>query len=101
MFFSTLGVLLVGVCRPVLQILTLFHTIKCNSFSDLASRKLCHHYVDYLQTRTATKKVSENLFEFEYSQLSLNGHLYKRDTSVKLTPRVGPCLSLLLLLESL
>ena len=29
-----------------------------------------------------------------YSQLSLNGHLYKTDTSVKRTPRVGPCLCL-------
>ena len=30
-----------------------------------------------------------------YSRLSFNGHLYKTDTSVKRTPRVGPCLSLL------
>ena len=36
-----------------------------------------------------------------YSQLSLNGHLYKMHTSVKRTPRVGPCLSLLLLFDSL
>ena len=28
-----------------------------------------------------------------YSRLSLKGHLYKTDISVKLTPRVGPCLS--------
>ena len=33
-----------------------------------------------------------------YSQLSLNGHLYKTDTSIKRTPRVGPCISLLPLL---
>ena len=40
---------------------------------------------------------------FEYSRLSLNGHLYKTDTSVKRarTPRVGPCLSLLPLFHSL
>ena len=37
----------------------------------------------------------------EYSRLSLNGHLYKTDTSVKQTPRVGPCLSLLPLFDSL
>ena len=37
----------------------------------------------------------------DYSRLSLNGHLYKTDTSVKRTPRVGPCLSLLLLVDSL
>ena len=35
-----------------------------------------------------------------YSRLSLNGHLYKTDTSVKRTPRVGPCLSSLLLFDS-
>ena len=49
------------------------------------------------------------------SQLSVNGHLelvpaflyslyltlYKTDTSVKWTPRVGPCLSLLPLFDSL
>jgi len=36
-----------------------------------------------------------------YSRLSLNGHLYKTDTSVKQTPIVGPCLSLLPLFDSL
>ena len=36
-----------------------------------------------------------------YSRLSLNGQLYKTDTSVKRTLRVGPCLSLLLLFDSL
>ena len=36
-----------------------------------------------------------------YSQLSLDRHLYKTDTSVKRTPRVGPCLSLLPLVHSL
>ena len=40
---------LVGVCRPVLEILTLFQTKKCyfsHPFSDLASKKLCHHYLE-------------------------------------------------------
>ena len=37
----------------------------------------------------------------EYSQLSLNGHLYKTDTSVKRTPRVSPCFSLIPLFNSL
>ena len=36
-----------------------------------------------------------------YSRLSLNGHLYKTDTPLKQTPRVGPCLSLLPLFDSL
>ena len=36
-----------------------------------------------------------------YSRLSLNGHLYKTDTSVKRTPRVGPCFALLPLFDSL
>ena len=45
--------------------------------------------------------VRENrAYEF-YSRLSLNGHLYKTDTSLKRTPRVGPCLSLLPLFDSL
>ena len=35
-----------------------------------------------------------------YSRLSLNGHLYKTDTSVKGTPRVGPCLCLFPLFDS-
>ena len=33
--------------------------------------------------------------------LSLNGHLCKTDTSAKRTLRVGPCLSLLLVFDSL
>ena len=41
---------LVGVCRPVLQILTLFQTKKSNfpdPFSDLAFRqKFCYHYLE-------------------------------------------------------
>ena len=36
-----------------------------------------------------------------YSQLSLNGHLYKTETSVKRIPRVGACFSLLSLYDSL
>ena len=42
--------LLVGVCRPGPQILTLFQTKKCyfsHPFSDLAFKKLCRHYLDY------------------------------------------------------
>ena len=35
------------------------------------------------------------------SRLSLNGHLYKTDTSVKRTPRVGPCPCLFPLFDSL
>ena len=37
----------------------------------------------------------------KYGRLSLNGHLYKMDTSVKRTARVGPCFSLLPLFDSL
>ena len=38
-----------GVCRPVLQILTLLQNKKCqfsHLFSDLASKKLCLYYLD-------------------------------------------------------
>ena len=41
------------------------------------------------------------VYAYAYSRLSLNGHLYKTDTSVKRTLRVGPCLSLLPLFDSL
>ena len=53
---------------------------------------------------TLGSEIEKNLFlelalisfdRLEYSGLSLNGHLYKTDTPVKRTPRVGPCLSLL------
>ena len=37
----------------------------------------------------------------KYSRLSLSRHLYETVTSVKRTPRVGPCLSLLPLFDSL
>ena len=37
----------------------------------------------------------------KYSRLSVNGNLYKTDASVKRTPRVGPCLSLFPLFDSL
>ena len=38
---------------------------------------------------------------YMYSRLSLNGHLYKTNTSVKQTPRVGLCLCLFPLFDSL
>ena len=45
-----------------------------------------------------TKKIAHqvkyrtsNKTKVPYSRLSLEGHLYKTDTSVKQTPRVGPC----------
>ena len=38
--------------------------------------------------------VQARKFFWFYSRLSLNGHLYKMDTPVKRTPRVGPCLCL-------
>ena len=37
---------------------------------------------------------------YMYSRLSLNVHLYKTDTSVRRTPRVGPCLCLFPLFDS-
>ena len=56
-------------------------------------------FVNLLREWSILKRqiVSESsaLTFWQYSRLSLNGHLYKTDTSVKRTPRVGPCLSLL------
>ena len=42
-------VFLVLLCRPVVQILTLFKTTKSHfshPFSDLDSKKYCHHFLD-------------------------------------------------------
>ena len=38
--------------------------------------------------------------EFICSRLSLYGHFYKMDTSIKQTPRAGPCLLFVPLLDS-
>ena len=53
----------------------------------------------FIQYRIAFRADTKNYPS--YSRLSLNGHLYETDTSVKRTLRVGPCLSLLLLFDSL
>ena len=39
-----------------------------------------------LYVRYSVMKRKENIKTLNYSRLSLNGHLYKTDTSVKLTP---------------
>ena len=46
-------------------------------------------------------KCAVNMVEYHCSQFSLNGHLYKMDTLLKRIRRVGPCLSLVLLVDSL
>ena len=54
-----------GVCRTVLQIATLFQTKNVHfshSFSDLASKKLCHHFLD--STPTKNISYSHNYFSF-------------------------------------
>ena len=77
-----------------------------------------HHYTPYqltgnnIKTLYNTKIISTGNFntalntlvvfmQYSYSRLSLNGHLYKTDTSLKRTPRVGPYLALLSLFDSL
>ena len=66
---------LVGVCRPVLQILTRFQTKKCNfshPFSDQTFKihtrfhtwPLGRNYVIIAQIRTQTKKILQIHFEF-------------------------------------
>ena len=55
------------------------------------------HIVSYVW---ATVDIVYNPYKY-YSWLSLDGHLYKTDTFTKWTPRVGLCLSLLPLLDSL
>ena len=57
--------------------------------------------------RSLSQQASETIYPAPerlvwcYSQLSLNGHLFKTDTSVKRTPRVGPYFPLLSLFDSL
>ena len=47
-------------------------------------------------------KCEVNMVEYHCSQFSLNGHLYKMDTLLKqILPCLGPCLSLVLLVDSL
>ena len=58
------------------------------------NHKSCSEYF-WLMNRYAT------MVSTIYGQLSLNGNLYKTDTSLKRTPRVDPCLALLLLVDSL
>ena len=53
-----------------------------------------------IERRTPRHELFKYSFDV-YSRLSLNGHLYTTDTSVKRTLRVGPCLSLLPLFDSL
>ena len=61
---------LVGVCRPVLQILTLFQRKKCHfshPFSDLASKKLCPPLLLTAVDQNTNKKLFlKILFEFAY-----------------------------------
>ena len=48
-------------CRTDLQIVTLFQTKKCHfshPFSDLASRKLCHHFFGSTPTKNICRIIS-------------------------------------------
>jgi len=82
---------LVGVCRPVLQILTIFQTKKCHfphPFSNLFFRqKLCHHYLDYSANKKFLKSIPNshislsflliwnwNVNAFIHSRSSLENH---------------------------
>ena len=60
----------------------------------------CPFYGGVRLIEVSVKKES-TVVTFAYSRRSFTGHLYKADTSVKRTPRVGPCLSLQLLFDSL
>ena len=55
---------ILGGCRPVLRILTLFQTKKCHfshPFSELVSKKLCHHYLG-LEQRQQKRFLNWNPF---------------------------------------
>ena len=75
-------------------------TLLFNKFLVINKNCLVHVYCDYFSRKLIGKLSVSHELKI-YSRLSLNGHLYKTDTSVKRTPKVGPCLSLLLLFDSL
>ena len=60
---------------------------------ELLSRIFRHHALQFpfLSLKAAELLKGKKV----YSGLSLNGHLYKTNTSVKRTPRVGLCLSII------
>ena len=104
------------VCRPVLQILTLFQTKKCNlshpfsdqtskihtPFLDLAFRqKLCYHYLDKSANKKLFKSISnphislsfvysfgiETINKFTHSRSSLENHTrFQTKTAQKPSP---------------
>ena len=73
------------------------------------SRTLCRPVRAYSWLNTSGSRALEWLQTeldstesyYHYSRLSLNGHFYKTDTSVKRTLRAGRCFSLLSLFDSL
>ena len=62
-----------GLYRPVLQILTLFQTKKCNfphPFTDLAfTQKLCYHYLDKSANKKFFKSISNSHFSLSLTYL--------------------------------
>ena len=69
-------------------------------FSDCMVSDSCYENLIARSSGSSNSAISGNVLR-KYSRLSLNGHLYKTDISVKRTLRVGPCLSLLPLFDSL
>ena len=71
-----------GVCRTVLQIVTVFQTKTfhfSHPFSDLASKKLCHHFLD----STPTKDISYlhnyfSLFSYTFGNKTINTFIHSR-----------------------
>ena len=81
-----------GVCRPVLQILTLFQTKKCHfsrPFSDLAFKKLCHHYLDYSRNKKYfLKSIRIGIFlflSFSFGTETINTFVHSRNALEKHT----------------
>ena len=76
-----------------------FHTI--TRLETLATQAKLLHFKSPYTVSILSLFFEVSVVNQKYSRLSLNGHLYKTDTSLKWTPRVGPCLSLLPLFDSL
>ena len=85
---------LVGVCRLVLQILTLFQTKKMSfsrshPFSDLAFRQtLCHNYLDQSANKNFFKCIRSRIFLFlsySFGNETINKFIHSR-SSLKTIP---------------
>ena len=89
---SLLGILCAG-CRPVIQILTLFQTKKCHfshSFSDLTSKKICHHYLDWNTNKNDFLICKFLVLSYSFGIETINAFIYTPVVPSKTIPDSRP-----------